>query len=80
MLNAKIVVGGRVTGIRWIAPDGYGYGYRSIPTNVNGYKYRLSFVSWVWICELYRAQLCKAKSFKRKLFYVDSVRTNPLVS
>jgi hypothetical protein len=46
MLNAKIVVGGRVMGIHWISLDGYGYGYRSIPTNVYGYWY-VSFVSWV---------------------------------
>jgi hypothetical protein len=46
MLNAKTVVGGRVTGICWeqIA-GGYGYGYRSIPTNIYRYKYVLSFIS-----------------------------------
>jgi hypothetical protein len=37
---------------RWI-PGGYGYGYKSIPTNVYGYGYGLSFVSRVWIHELY---------------------------
>jgi hypothetical protein len=29
------------------------YGYRSVPTSVNGYGYGLSFISWVWVREPY---------------------------
>ena len=54
MFNAKIVVGGRVTGIHWIADTQRVRIWIQIHTmNVYGYGYGLSFVSWVWIRELY---------------------------
>jgi hypothetical protein len=54
VLNAKIIVGGRVMGIHRIADTRrVQIWYRSIPTNIYEYGYELRFVSLIWIRELY---------------------------
>ena len=46
---AEILVGGRVTVIRWITDTRR----VRVPTSVNGYGYGFGFISWVWIREPY---------------------------
>jgi hypothetical protein len=53
MLNAEIVVGRRVTGIRWIMDTVRVWVWVEIHTHERLYGYGLSFVSQIWICELY---------------------------
>jgi hypothetical protein len=76
VFNAKIVVGRRVTGIHWVADTRRVQ--VSIPTNVYGYGYGLSFVSRVWIRELYiRVLPTRLPSLAKQLLLLAHLVSSP---